>query len=170
MGGKKSEIREQGEFRRQRGVVPSGPVHLTKACRPNKSQRLGTICVGRRLHREPNSLHTNTKGVTMYVQKATGCAAAAAIAAFMSIGSPQAAMSLTTHFVTPNVHHVDCAVGLHIGPLGTCVVGIDNPPPPPDRPVVVEHRGADDGCQTKSVNRTDSEGNSETKTMTNCPQ
>lgn len=108
----------------------------------------------------------------MFFQKATGCAAAAAIGAFMAIGSSQAAMSPTTYHGTPNVHHVDCAVGFHIGPVGTCVVGVDNPPPPPpdDRPVVVEHRDVDEGCQTKSVNRTDSQGNSETKTMSNCPQ
>src|SRR5271170_3808790 len=108
----------------------------------------------------------------MFVQKATGCAAAAAIATCMSIGSPQVAMSPITHYETPNVHQVDCAVGLHIGPLGTCILGVDNSPPPPpeDPPVVVERRGVDDGCQTKSVSRTDSEGNSETKTMTNCPQ
>ena len=33
-------------------------------------------------------------------------------------------------------------------------------------PVVVEHN--DGGCQTKSVNRTDAEGNSETRTKSNC--
>jgi hypothetical protein len=108
----------------------------------------------------------------MFIQNATGCAAAAAIAAFISTGSPQAAMSPISHYGTQNVHHVDCAVGFRIGPLGTCVVGVDNPPPPPpgDRPVVVERRGVDDGCQTESRNRTDSEGNSETQTRTNCPQ
>jgi hypothetical protein len=109
----------------------------------------------------------------MLVRKAMGCAAAAAMCAFLPIGSPQAAMSPMTHYGTSNVHRVDCAVGFHIGPLGTCVVGVDNPPPPPrnDRPVVVEHqRGVNDGCETKSVNRTDSEGNSETKTVTDCPQ
>jgi hypothetical protein len=52
--------------------------------------------------------------------------------------------------------------------LGTCVIGTDEPrdaPPPP----VVEHRSVDEGgCETRSVNRTDSEGNSETRTKTNC--
>jgi hypothetical protein len=111
----------------------------------------------------------------MFVQKITSCAATAAIAAFMSVGPTQAAMAPIMKYGSPNIHHVDCAVGFHIGPLGTCVVGVDNgPPPPPDRPVdasppvVIEHRAADEGCQTKSVNRTDSAGNSETKTKTNC--
>jgi hypothetical protein len=44
------------------------------------------------------------------------------------------------------------------------VIGTDNPPPR-----VVEHReGVDQGCETKSVKRTDSSGNSETRTATNC--
>jgi hypothetical protein len=109
--------------------------------------------------------------------KTTGCAAAAAIAAFMSIGSTQAAMFPTIHDGAPNIHHVDCAVGFHVGPVGTCVLGVDRPPPPrDDAPVVIEHRAVDEsvpvdgGCETKSVNRTDSAGNSETRTKTNCPQ
>lgn len=106
----------------------------------------------------------------MFVQKVMGCAAAAAIGAFLSIGCSQAAMYPSFHVGGSNVHRVDCAVGFHLGPVGTCVVGVDNPPPPrsDDRPVVVEHH-VDEGCQTKSINRTDSEGNSETKTKTNCP-
>jgi hypothetical protein len=105
----------------------------------------------------------------MFVQKITSCAAAAAIAAFMSVGGVQAAMSPAVHYGTPNVHHVDCAVGFHLGPLGTCVIGTDDGPPPPDAPPrVIEHRSVDEGCQTKSINRTDSDGNSETKTKTNC--
>ncbi|HLH48793.1 MAG TPA: hypothetical protein VKV96_05590 [Roseiarcus sp.] len=69
-----------------------------------------------------------------------------------------------------NLHHIDCAVGFHIGPLGTCVIGDDSgppPPPPPDR-VIIEHRSADEGCETKSVKREDAAGNSETRTKTNC--
>jgi hypothetical protein len=118
-----------------------------------------------------NLFPSNTKGVTMFVQKAMGGAAAAAIAAFLSIGCSQAAMAPAIQHAAPSVHYVDCTVGLHIGPLGTCVVGVDNAPPPPpdDRRVMVEHHDVDGGCQTKSVNRTDSEGNSETKTKTNCP-
>lgn len=106
----------------------------------------------------------------MFVQNAMGGAAVAAIAAFISIGGSQAAMSPAIHHGASNIHRVDCAVGFHLGPLGTCVIGVDNPPPP-DRPVIVEHRAdVDQGCETKSVNRTDSAGNSETKTKTNCPQ
>jgi hypothetical protein len=75
-----------------------------------------------------------------------------------------------SHYATPSIHHVECAVGAHIGPLGGCILGNDNPPP-----VVVERRAADapdargtDGCGTKSDTRTDGAGNSETKTKTNC--
>jgi hypothetical protein len=107
----------------------------------------------------------------MFVQKVTGFAAAAAVAAFMSAGPTQASMYPATHYGAPNVHHVDCAVGFHIGPLGTCVVGVDDRPPPreppPDR--IIEHRSVDEGgCETKSVHRTDAVGNSETRTKTNC--
>jgi hypothetical protein len=123
--------------------------------------------------------HSQEKGDIMFVQKITGCAAAAAIAALMSIGSAHAAMSPVVPFAAPqapDIHHVDCAVGFHVGPVGTCVVGVDNPPPPPPpavvvdpAPVVIEHRSADEGgCETKSVNRTDAVGNSETRTRTNC--
>jgi hypothetical protein len=102
----------------------------------------------------------------MTIQKLTGCAAAAAIAAFMTIGPAQASMYPAVHYGNSNVHHVDCAVGFHIGPLGTCVLGDDRPPPPPDR--VIERRSVDEGCQTKSVKREDAEGNSETRTRTDC--
>ena len=110
----------------------------------------------------------------MSVYKITGCAAAAAIAALMSVGPAQASMYPAAHYGAPNVHAVDCAVGFHLGPLGTCVIGVDNPPPPPavvvnPPPAVVEHRSADEGgCETKSVKRTDTMGNSETHTKTNC--
>jgi hypothetical protein len=73
---------------------------------------------------------------------------------------------------SPSVHDVDCAVGFHIGPAGACILGVDRDPPPPRAvvvdppPVVVEH--GDGGCETKSVNRTDAMGNSETKTKSNC--
>jgi hypothetical protein len=72
---------------------------------------------------------------------------------------------------TPFVHHVDCAVGAHLGPLGACVLGTDDTPAPAP-PTIVEHRAADvplrEGCQTKSVTHTDGMGDSETKTKTNC--
>jgi hypothetical protein len=110
-----------------------------------------------------------TKGDTMSVQKLTGCATAAAILGFITVGPAQASMYPAVNSGTPNVHHIDCAVGFHLGPLGTCVIGTDNGPPPPPRDhVIIEHRSADEGCQTKSVKREDAAGNSETRTRTNC--
>jgi len=109
----------------------------------------------------------------MSILKIAGCAASAALASLISIGSTQAAMAPVIHAGNPNVHNVDCAVGFHIGPAGACILGSDNDPPPPPRavvvdppPAVVEHNGG--GCETKSVNRTDAVGNSETKTRSNC--
>ena len=87
-----------------------------------------------------------------------------------SVGATQATMLPVSHYATPYVQHVDCAVGAHIGPLGACIIGHDDNPP-----VVVEHRVIDapdpqatDGCSTKSVTRTDQNGGSETHTKTNC--
>jgi hypothetical protein len=110
----------------------------------------------------------------MPILKIAGCGASAALASLISIGSTQAAMAPAVNTGSPKVHFVDCAVGFHIGPAGACILGVDNdPPPPPPRavvvdppPVVVEH--SEGGCVTKSVNRTDAEGNSETKTKSNC--
>ena len=109
----------------------------------------------------------------MSILKIAGCAASAALASLISIGSTQAAMAPVAHPGNPSIHNVDCAVGFHIGPAGACILGSDNdrPPPPPavvvdPPPVIVEHN--DGGCETKSVNRTDAVGNSETKTKTNC--
>jgi len=95
--------------------------------------------------------------------KITSFAAAAAMAAFLCAPA-HAAMVPTMQYGTPGVQHVDCAVGLHLGPLGSCIIGNDEHH---DR-VIEEHRAADEGCETKSVNRTDSGGNSETHTKTNC--
>jgi hypothetical protein len=107
----------------------------------------------------------------MPILKIAGCGASAALASLISIGSTQAAMAPAAHVGSPNVHYVDCAVGLHIGPAGACILGVDNDPPPP-RAVVVDPAPAvvapNDGCETQSVNRTDAAGNSETKTKTNC--
>ena len=108
----------------------------------------------------------------MSILKIAGCGAAATLASLISIGSTQAAMAPAANAGSPNVQYVDCAVGFHIGPAGACILGVDSDPPPPppravvvDPPPVVEHG---EGCETKSVNRTDAEGNSETKTKTNC--
>jgi hypothetical protein len=110
----------------------------------------------------------------MSILKIVGFGASAALASLISVGSTQAAMAPAVNAGKPNVHDVGCAIGFHVGPAGACILGGDNdPPPPPPRavvveppPVVVEHN--DGGCETKSVNRTDAEGNSETKTKTNC--
>lgn len=103
-----------------------------------------------------------------------GYGAAAALGSLLSIASAQAAMAPAIPRENPGVQSVDCAVGFHIGPAGACILGSDkDPPPPPPRavvvdppPVVVEPN--DGGCQTKSVNRTDAMGNSETRTKSNC--
>jgi len=99
---------------------------------------------------------------------ATALVGAGAILA--SVGATQATMLPVSRYATPYVQHVDCAIGAHIGPLGACIIGHDDNPP-----VVVEHRVVDapdpqavDGCSTKSVTRTDSSGDSETHTKTNC--
>jgi hypothetical protein len=105
----------------------------------------------------------------MFVLKIAGCAAAAAIAAFISVGSTRAAMSPVVPHAVPNVHHVDCAVGFHLGPAGACIVGTDDAARPHERRATDEDRPVDEGCKTKSVQRTDSEGNTETKTKSNCP-
>jgi hypothetical protein len=47
------------------------------------------------------------------------------------------------------IQHVDCAVGFHLGPVGTRVIGTDDPAPP----AVVERRDDHVGCETKSVRR-----------------
>jgi hypothetical protein len=108
----------------------------------------------------------------MFVPKFTACAAVAAIASIISINGTQAAMSpIRNYGERPPIHHVDCAVGFHIGPAGACIIGTDDPAPPPAA-VVVDGPApvANEGCSTRTVNRTDAAGNSETKTTTNCPQ
>ena len=97
--------------------------------------------------------------------KLMSCAAAIAFAASISAGPSQAAMYPTTPSAAPQVVNVDCAVGFHIGPAGACILG--TPPEHHDR-VIEERRGAAEGCETRSVHRSDSEGNSETHTATNC--
>jgi hypothetical protein len=106
------------------------------------------------------------KGNVMPVRKLLGYSAAAVVAVgamFASIVPTQATMYPVTHFATQNIHHVDCAAGFRLGPIGTCIIGTDDP-----RPAVVEHRDDNGGCETKSVTKQDSMGNSETKTKTNC--
>jgi hypothetical protein len=106
----------------------------------------------------------------MSLRQLMGGSAAAIVGAgalLASVVAAPASMLPASHFATPNVQRVDCAVGAHIGPLGGCILGTDDHPP-----VVIERRAADvpdpNGCGTKSVTRTDADGNSETKTKTNC--
>jgi hypothetical protein len=80
------------------------------------------------------------------------------------------------------IQTVGCAVGAHIGPLGACVIGTEDP-----QPVVVEQRAADvplppvrdesttrtmtqdsNGCATKTIEKNDGMGNSAAKTQSNC--
>jgi len=106
----------------------------------------------------------------MAMQKIIGGSAAILGAGMLwaSLGASQAAMRPVSPDPSATVHLVDCAVGAHLGPLGACILGDDNPP------AVEEHRTVDSpdpqsqGCATKSVTRSDSSGNSETKTKTNC--
>ena len=109
----------------------------------------------------------------MSLRQLIGCSAAALVGAgaiLASVTATQAATLAVTRSPASNVQYVDCAIGAHIGPLGACIIGTDDNPP-----VVVEHRVVDapdpqaaDGCSTKSVTRTDSSGDSETHTKTNC--
>jgi hypothetical protein len=111
---------------------------------------------------------TAKKGKAMSLPKSMSGSLAAMLGAgalFVSVAASQAAMAPMAPHATPNIHKADCAVGMHIGPLGGCILGVDN-----DQPVV-EHRSADDndgGCTTKTIKRTDNMGNSETKTKSDC--
>ena len=103
----------------------------------------------------------------MSLRQLIGCSAAALVGAgamLASVASTRATMLPVSRYATPYVQHVDCALGAHIGPVGGCILGTDDP-----RPVVVEHPdNTTQGCETKSVTRTDASGNTETKTKTNC--
>jgi hypothetical protein len=99
-----------------------------------------------------------------------GAALVGAGAILASASATQATMLPASRFATPYVQPVNCAIGAHIGPLGACIIGHDDNPP-----VVVEHRVVNapdaqggDGCSTRSVTRTDGNGDSETHTQTNC--
>jgi hypothetical protein len=112
----------------------------------------------------------------MSLRNLLGGSTAAVMAAGLvlaSAGTMQAAMLPAPVKATSYIQHVDCAIGAHIGPLGACIFGDSGDAPPPavierraaDAPVVVEPNG---GCTTTSVKRTNSVGDSETKTKTNC--
>jgi hypothetical protein len=104
----------------------------------------------------------------MFVSKSTSGPLAALFGAgilFASVVSGQAAMAPLAPHAATNIHKADCAVGLHIGPAGGCILGTDD-----GDHKVIEHRSADDpdGCTTKTIQRTDDMGNSETKSKSNC--
>jgi hypothetical protein len=96
----------------------------------------------------------------MLLHTITSGAGTVAIATLLSFAPAQAAMSPTLRTGDASVQRVDCAVGFHIGPAGACIIGTDDH-------AVVEHRATDEGCETKSVTRTDDTG-TVTKTKTNC--
>ena len=83
----------------------------------------------------------------MFVLKVTGCAAAAAIAAFLSSGSTKAAMYPATYYDTLSIQHDDRAE---------------------HRDKVVGPRVADEDCKTKTVSKENKEGDTTTKTTTKC--
>jgi hypothetical protein len=92
-------------------------------------------------------------------------AAALAVAAFLSLGGAQAAMLPVVPDAAPNVIKADCAVGFHLGPAGACIIGT---PDHVEHDRVIERRSADEGCETRQVKRTDPDGNTETRTSSNC--
>ena len=98
----------------------------------------------------------------MLVQNLTSGAATVAIASLLIFTPAQAAMMPAIHSDNDVVQRVDCAVGFHIGPAGACILGTEE-----HHDTVVEHRAADEGCETKSVTRSDDSG-TETRTKTNC--
>jgi hypothetical protein len=105
----------------------------------------------------------------MFVSKSISASLAAMFGAgvlFVSVVGSQAAMAPMAPHAAPNVQKVDCAVGMHVGPVGGCILGADDD----HRDKVIERRSADDadGCTTKTIQRTDGTGNSETKSKTNC--
>jgi hypothetical protein len=100
----------------------------------------------------------------MLIGKLVGCSAVVALGAMFASIVPTQATMYHTQYSTPIIQHVDCAVGFHLGPVGTCVIGTDDPAPP----AVIERRDDNVGCETKSVTKQDASGNSVTKTKTNC--
>ncbi len=99
----------------------------------------------------------------MNIRWITGAAAAVTIGALTSGGAAQAAMSPALHNDTSLLQRVDCAVGFHLGPAGACILGTEEP-----HERVIERRATDDGCETRTVHRSDDMGNSETRSRTDC--
>ena len=83
----------------------------------------------------------------MFVLKATGCAAAAAIAAVISVGSTKAAVYSATHYDA-----------LTIEPDGRAE----------HHNKVVGPRMADEDCKSKTVTKKNEEGDTKSRTTTKC--
>ena len=94
----------------------------------------------------------------------TSSAAAVTVATLMSVVPAQAAMTPRIHTSAAILQHVDCAVGFHVGPAGACILGAEEE----HHDVVIEKRAVDEGCSTKTVKKTNGEGDSVTKSTTNC--
>ena len=94
----------------------------------------------------------------------SSAAAAVTIATFMSAAPAPAAMTPRIHTGASILQHVDCAVGFHIGPAGACILGAEEE----HHDVVIEKRGVNEDCSTKTVKKTNGEGDSVTKTTSNC--
>ena len=100
----------------------------------------------------------------MNIHWLTSSAAAVTVATFMSAAPAQAAMTPKAPTGASILQQVDCAVGFHIGPAGACVLGAEEE----HHDVVIEKRRADEDCSTKTVKKTNGEGDSVTKTTSNC--
>jgi hypothetical protein len=98
------------------------------------------------------------------IRSISAAAAATAFAGLLSLGSAEAAMAPAFKYGDTSFQRVDCAVGFHIGPAGICIIGTDEE----HHDTVIERRSSDEGCQTKSVRKSDDMGNTETHTTTNC--
>ena len=100
----------------------------------------------------------------MSIYKYLGCSTAVMAGVMLTWVAPtKAFLYPVAPAATSYIQHVDCAAGFHVGPVGTCVIGTDEP-----HDKVMERRDDHVGCDTKSVTRQDEAGNSETKTKTNC--
>ncbi len=109
----------------------------------------------------------------MSLRQLIGCSAATLVGAGAILASATATQAVTlpvTRHAATNVQHVDCAIGAHIGPLGAASSvttttrlswsSIASSTRRILKPPTV--------AQPSLVTRTDSSGDSETRTKTNC--
>jgi hypothetical protein len=102
------------------------------------------------------------------MRKIITSSALAAMSLIMTGGATYAAMAPTIPDDPAKIVRVDCAAGVHLGPSGTCILGTDDRAPPPPPPAVVERPAVDPGCTTRTEKRTNGEGDSQTRSVTNC--